>query len=138
LDGHWIAGFVEADGHFSLGLRKQSDLKFGFRVSPKFSITQHNRDILLLNRIKLVFTFGNIHTHTKDNSRIEVAKRDMLINNIIPFFEIYPMHGDKLLNYLDWCQGMDIISKGEHTTKEGLIKLKKIVENMNNKRKAKK
>jgi len=45
LHPDWIAGFVTADGHFTLGITKRNTSKFGYRVRPAFAITQNCRDL---------------------------------------------------------------------------------------------
>ena len=35
LKANWIAGFVTADGNFTLGYTKRSTSKFGYRVNPR-------------------------------------------------------------------------------------------------------
>jgi hypothetical protein len=53
LDPDWIVGFVNGDGSFILG-SETSNTKGAFKLNPRFAITQHQRDKVLLERI-LIF-----------------------------------------------------------------------------------
>ena len=47
---YYFAGFVEGEGCFSVSIKPNSQMKFGWVVDPMFSIYQHkkNRQILEL------------------------------------------------------------------------------------------
>lgn len=49
LNGYWIAGFTQADGSFSLNYIKSSGMRLGYTCQPQFRITQHERDLMVLN-----------------------------------------------------------------------------------------
>ena len=50
LDPHWISGFVSAEGNFDVRI-PLTNSKLGYRVQLRFRITQHSRDILLMEKI---------------------------------------------------------------------------------------
>jgi len=95
LNGHWIAGFVSADGCFSIGLRKDEAMKFAVRVYYSFSVYQHDRDLQILNRI-LQQLGGSINPQHAGESALRISNMSDLVNVIIPFFIKYPLSGDKL------------------------------------------
>lgn len=37
-----------------------------------------------------------------------------LLNIIVPLFNTSPLSGDKYLNYMLWCKGLNIIKSGDH------------------------
>ena len=47
-DPYWLAGFTEGEGCFFVVVQKSSNTKTGFSVSLRFQITQHIRDIELM------------------------------------------------------------------------------------------
>jgi LAGLIDADG endonuclease len=59
LNPNWIAGFVDGDGHFTLGWRN-SRYKLGATRIPLFSVGQNGRDIILLQRILSSLDCGSI------------------------------------------------------------------------------
>lgn len=58
LNGHWIAGFTQADGSFGLNYIKNSRMSLGYSCRPSFRITQHKRDEITLKRILEYFGSG--------------------------------------------------------------------------------
>jgi len=55
LHPYWITGFSDAESTFSIRIFKDKNRKFGWRISPIFSIELHNKDLLLLKRIQAFF-----------------------------------------------------------------------------------
>lgn len=51
LHPEWIAGFVSGDGSFGLNYSKSKGHKLGYSCRPQFRISQHQKDLILLNRI---------------------------------------------------------------------------------------
>jgi|SRR5882757_2501207 hypothetical protein len=66
IDPHWVAGFVNAEGCFYVDVQKSSS-KVGETVSLKFVVTQHSRDILLLNSFIDYFECGRYSTRSGNN-----------------------------------------------------------------------
>lgn len=54
---------------------------------------------------------------------------------IIPHFDKYSIYGAKLLDYQSFRKCIEIIKNKEHLTENGAEKIKKLVSNMNRKRK---
>lgn len=101
LNGHWVAGFVTVNGLFSLG---RSSIKF----RPSFRVYQHSRDFILLQRIKDVFSYGNISSQTRDEIKyFYIANTQRLQELVIPFFNIYHQNGEKLYKFNDQSKGID-------------------------------
>lgn len=59
-DKNWLVGFSEGDGSFNVGLTKTKLYRSGYQVSLRFSITQHNRDIYLMEIIAKYFNCGKV------------------------------------------------------------------------------
>lgn len=64
-----------------------------------------------------------------------ITKFSIIRDKIIPFFELYPLTGQKKLDYLDWCKISKLMSEGSHLTTEGLNLIRDIKEGMNKGRK---
>jgi LAGLIDADG endonuclease len=140
LNPYWITGFVQADGTFGLNYTKQVKMKLGYTFQPQFRITQHERDLIVLNRIIATMGCGVLVKPTGDRDRynISVANLKDLVNIVIPIFEKYPLYGTKYLDFIDFCKGIQIIKNKGHLTSEGLNQLKYIAYGMNTYRKLKK
>jgi hypothetical protein len=51
--------------------------------------------------------------------------------NLVPFFEKYPLQGSKYLNYLAFRKVMDIMKVKGHLSREGLDEITRIKSEMN-------
>lgn len=131
-DPNWFAGFISAECCFYIDLYKSSDSLLGEKVRLKIILTQHSRDLQLMNLFPAFFDCGRIYEEKV--IRFIVTKFSDLENKILPFLSKYPIQGVKLLDYLKFCQAVEIIKKKEHLTKEGLKKIRTIKESMNSRR----
>lgn len=57
----WIAGFINADGHFTPGLGVSLTGITGYRVNPLIKITQHKISICILHQVAKVLGMGAIY-----------------------------------------------------------------------------
>ena len=146
----WIVGFVDGEGCFSINFVKQPDrketnrlrkgYKTGFQIAYEFAVTQGESSLDCLKKIKDFFGVGNLFpnqrydNHKENLYRYVVRKREDLINVIIPFFKHYPLKTAKTKNFKLFTKCMKKIEKGEHLTKQGIIKIAKLSEQMNSKK----
>jgi hypothetical protein len=118
-DPSWI-GFVSGEGNFNVHIAKGTT-KIGYRVQLRFRITQHKRDIKLMENIMLLLGSGSIYKYHKQSAiNITIINYSDISNKIIPFFNEYPVMGVKLYDYLDWCKINNLILDGFHLTPEGI------------------
>jgi hypothetical protein len=75
-----------------------------YKVNVYFYIAQHKRDIALLENLVTYFNCGLIETvETKPTqSSYVVCKFYDIFNKIIPFFDTYPLKGNKLSEFYDF------------------------------------
>lgn len=100
-DPNWIAGFVTGEGCFDVNI-PQSNHKMGYRVQLRLRITQHERDIKLMECIIKNLGSGKIYKYPKNPAvSLTIVKFSDITNIIIPFFEKIPLLGIKLFDYLD-------------------------------------
>ena len=131
----FITGYSDAEACFDFNILKSNSVKTGFSVIPRFRITAHKRDIVLLFMIKEYFGCGTIgKIDTKDCLDYTVADQYSIFNIIIPFFTKYPLRGTKHLDYLDWFKGLEIIKNKGHLSVEGFSQIKLIKNNSNTER----
>lgn len=131
LDPNWVAGFVDGEGTFYVGINKQSSMKVGYQVLPEFGIVQHNKDLKLLYALKKFFNAGVVRVN-HDNS-YELIIRDVNILNlkIVPFFQKYKLNTQKKFDFIKFSKILDLMSEGKHLTSEGLINIIEIASKMN-------
>lgn len=121
-DPHWIAGFVSGDGNFDVNITAKASAsthKIGNRAQLRFRITQHDRDIKLMENIAKYLGSGKIYKYpNKSAVSLTIVKLSDIINIIIPFFNKNSLLGVKLFDYLDWCEIAKLMIDGKHLTIE--------------------
>lgn len=120
ISPEWVAGFSTGESSFSIFIT-------GKYASVRFSISQHKRDVLLLNNLGIYLGCGIINRYkNRDVCELVVAKIEDIVIKIIPFFEKYPIKGSKHNNYIYFKRAAFIIKNKEHLTLEGLEKIKQL------------
>lgn len=135
----WVAGFVDGEGCFYV---KTSKIKQGpgiaYKVNVYFSISQHKRDIALLENLVTYFNCGLVETvkTRPTQSSYVVYKFEDILTKIIPFFETYPLKGNKLLDFYDFKKIANITEKNTKWDENSdlLKEIIKIKKNMNRNR----
>ena len=137
INGHWIAGFVNGDGSFTLGMQKAKFSRFEYAFAPRFIISQDLKDELLILKINKFFNNKDHFKINKKNNLIELIfyKRLILEENIIPFFNKYTFYGNKFLDFQDFSLGIQLLSKKIHFKLNGFNQIKNLYLGMNNYRK---
>jgi hypothetical protein len=136
-DPNWLAGFVSGEGCFSIHVAKSASNKVGFRTWSRFQVTQHNRDEELMKILEIYLNCGRYYP--KSNSEVGdfvVSNLLDITNKIIPFFEKYPILGEKNLDFKDFCKASELIKNKAHLTDSGLNQINKIKAGMNRGRKS--
>jgi hypothetical protein len=112
-------------------------MKLGYTFQFQFRITQHERDLIVLQRIIESKGCGTIVKPTGDRDRYNISVANMLdiTNIIILLFEKNPLYGAKYYDFMGFCRGIYIIKNKGHLTEDGLNKLKSISCSMNTHRK---
>ena len=114
IEPSWLAGFATGESNFFITLQK-SNTKSGLAVSLRFSISQHSRDFLLLKNLISFFGCGYVVKYQKRSvCEFIVTKIDHIVEQIIPYFEKYPIVGSKHFNYLNFKSAAYIIKSKEH------------------------
>jgi len=128
-DPYWIAGFVNAEGCFSIDIVKSSGNKLGFQIRLRFRITQHIRDELLMQSFADNLNCGFIEKYPKGNAvNYCVLKFSDITDKIIPFFKQYPIVGKKSKYFSGFCEAADLMCKKQHLTASGFERIKQIKE----------
>lgn len=129
----WLAGFVDADGHFSVRATPH-------KVECKIEICQRQVDkggkctFSFLDKIAKMFktSVKPIRTNTK-NPQFRVRTTSLQGNLLVKsYFDNFPLYSTKYLNYLDWIKVLELFEAKEH--KENLKQIIKIKSNMNDNR----
>ena len=130
LDPNWVTGFVDAEGCFSVIIEISKDLKRKVKIS--FEINLHKKDTDILYKIQSFFGIGTVYTRQdKPISWYRVTNIANINNVIIPHFTKYPLISKKMGDFLLWSKVVEIISKKNHLTEDGFLKILSYYANIN-------
>ena len=136
LDPNWFAGFASGEGCFQITLIKTTSNQSGYWVQLSFQLSQHTRDIELIDSIKEYLDCGQTTVYDNHNYiRYTVSNIPDIMEKVIPFFDKYLIVGVKSQDYEDFKQVVLMVKDKKHLTSEGLNLIKKIKGGMNKLRK---
>lgn len=131
LNPHWISGFVSAQGNFDVRI-PSTNSKLGYRVQLRFRISQHSRDLLLMQKIVEYLGSGKIYKYGgKSAVSLSIVDFKDITNIIIPLFNENTIIGIKLYDFLDWCKIHTLMLNRYHLRVEGIHNIRKIKSGMN-------
>nr|UOL49979.1 hypothetical protein [Ganoderma lingzhi] len=131
----WLCGFMSADGHFGLRIRKHSKLTLGFNFEPVISISQDGISLITLEYIAKILGMGKVIKDSPNRTTYMYYLASLKnINHFINKIEVTDIIGQKALDFADFCKGIEIINSKGHLTQEGLNELKTLSSQMNAKR----
>lgn len=130
---------MDGEGCFFVEISKSSTSKSGLRVRLNFSICQHSRDLELMNKFETYLGgCGKCYPRPqKDMGEFSGYAASLrrkisdITEIIIPFFEKYPLHGNKNRDFSDFRKVAQLIKDKAHLTKDGFEEICKIKEGMN-------
>lgn len=133
-DPNWLAGFTGGEGSFMVQMQKSLTHKTGFGINLKFQITQHVRDIDLMNKIVQYLNCGSYKLRSNKLAGDFLVMKSFAADineKIIPFFKEHSPQGVKSLDFSDFCKVAEIIKTNDHLTEKGLEQIKLIKSGMN-------
>ena len=134
LTAQWVTGFIDGEGCFHVSIAKSNQVKLGFEVQLQFSITQHIRDLLLMQQFPIFFNCGYILNDGPNKVQFRIRSISQIENNLLPFFETNPLLTVKSLDLADFIKVFNLMKSKKHLTLEGLEAIKAIQSNMNSRR----
>lgn len=130
---NWLRGFVDAEGCFNIHVFKNSSIKIGEQVKLRFIVDQKAVDKATLQNIGNYFGGGSLNLYSKDCAQIVISKQDLIFNNIVPFFNNYPLLTNKRNDFENWSRCAELTRNKAHLTLDGLEQIRDIKNLMNNK-----
>jgi len=134
LNIHWLSGFINADGHFSVRVVKSPKSKLGFGTNPLIKISQHMNSLIVMEKIQNFLGCGQISKDKQSNNYNFTIHSIKDVNLFIARFKEAKLLGAKALDYTDFCKIIEIMNKGLHLTKDGLSQIIQINSNVNSRR----
>lgn len=131
LEPDWVVGFVDGEGCFVVGISKTSRRNFGLCIRPGFHIGQ--KETAILEEIKKFFGVGHVVKGAKESRYAVDDLEGCLV--IRDFFLKHPLKTKKKYDFQKWCQVLDLFLEGVHLSKEGILEIARIRDEMNLKEK---
>ena len=129
----YLSGFTDGEGCFSVAICRHASAPFGWKIDPLFQVYQHKYNSRILYIFRDVLHFGYVSLKGGNPSCFVycVDRISALINTVIPFFEQYPLLGEKYQNFLLFKEIVRGLAKKEHLSIEGFTRLTKLAYQMN-------
>jgi LAGLIDADG endonuclease len=108
--GSFLSGFALGEGSFMLVCRKRGDYVRGFKLSAAFNVSQRDRTPLELFRETL--GCGSLRKAGNGGWYWEVNSLSDLIDRVVPFFDRFPIIGEKANDYRLWRSGVTLLAAG--------------------------
>lgn len=128
----YLLGFADAEGCFSVALKRQKGTRFGVVLDPLFQVTQHKNNRIILEKFLDVLSCGRIieKPGQKDLLVYLVDNRRQLKEKVINFFERYPPIA-KMHDFRIFREIVLAMENKEHHTISGFKRLVKLAFEMN-------
>lgn len=136
----YIVGFTEGEGCFAINISKHKTKKTGRDANLCFEIELRGDEKPILEIIQQRLNCGLIvelkyeRYGWKPHVKFTVRKQSDLFYKVIPFFKQFPLRGKKKKDFDLFCQAAEIFKIRGHLSEEGIKKLEKIREFMNDRR----
>jgi hypothetical protein len=144
----WLAGFIDADGHFSVRTTLGNKCSFGRLRSPstkiecKFELSQRQIDHNNQDNFEYLNLIANFLSSTVKEIRMDKPKPEYRVRTtslggnliLVSYLEKYPLFSSKYLNYKDWLKVLEYFQSKKHTEPESIKAIIEIKLQMNNKR----
>ena len=131
LDPNWVAGFVDGEGTFYVGINNNPTMKTGYQVLPEFRIVQHKKDVQLLYGLKKFFGTGVVRVNHDDRYEIRIRNLEKLATVVVPMFKRYQLQTQKKFDFIKFAKIISLMCSGEHLKLEGILKIIDIASQMN-------
>lgn len=129
---HYLQGFADAEGCFSVALKKTPTARFGWTLDPVFHVTQRRENRRVLELFQQALRCGRIiEKHGQADCLVYIVdNRRQLAEKVIPFFRRYPLivKRDDFEKFRQIVEGMQ---RGDHRSIEGFERLVRIAFQMN-------
>ena len=128
----YISGYVDGEGCFCISIHPRKKNKIGWEAVASFSVAQNENRAEVLRLIKDYFNCGFIRRNIGDKTlKYETRNLNSLLTKIIPHFEKCPLQSGKQKDFEIFKKVCQKMSRGEHLTEKGMIKIMNLVSKMN-------
>lgn len=134
ISDEYLAGFVDGEGMFYIGIVPSKETKSGWQVIYFFKVSQNPRGKVVLDYLKKRLQAGYIKANSKSDptdKSLAFVVRDLpsIKNKIIPFFESKLVIKEK--TFKKFKKVIALVDERKHFSKEGMKEVLDIAYSMN-------
>ena len=141
---NWLAGFIDADGSFSIQhtklINKAKKIKISCRLRIEQRMLEPKSKKSYFDILMEIAKFLNCNLNTRkqistgnEYFNLTASSRKSLVT-ILTYFKSFPLYSSKYLDYKDWEQSAILILENNHYTDKGIAMIDSLKNNMNLKR----
>lgn len=130
LNPHYVIGFIDGEGSFSVSINHHKTLKSGIEIKPEFEIELRADDREILERIAVTIGTGIIYDCSYErygwypHTKYKISSTKEMANKLFPFLDRYHLQAKKRQNYLVFKKIVGMMLKKQHLTGSGLKKIR--------------
>lgn len=132
LNPHYVVGFIDGEGSFSISIGKHKTTKSGFDVRPEFEIELRKDDQEILERILVTIGCGKIFDCSYErygwfpHAKYKITSNKDLRDYLFPFLDKYPLQAKKVEMYKRFRTIVLMVLAKKHLQPGGLEKIQEI------------
>src|SRR3989344_7567619 len=129
LNPHYIAGFIDGEGSFSVSIGKHKTLSRGLEVRCEFEIELRKDDQEILERICATFGCGKIYDCSYErygwypHAKYKITSTKDMEKYLFPFLDRYQLQAKKRQVYKLFRTIILLMRSGEHRTERGISQI---------------
>ena len=130
LQDGWLSGFTDAEGCFNISITSNARYALGHVIKMRYLLDQKDDSILL--RIQNLFGFGKVTLRSNTDGVYRYTCTGFKsMNDVISYFNVFPLLTKKALSFNKWLSIHNIISNKLHLSKEGLAQVRVLQKQIN-------
>jgi len=119
-----------------VGIVPAKTARFGWQVITEFRVSQNPQGLKILETFRERLQCGTIKRNHRlsliDRTSVLVVRDQQdLFNQVVPFFERYPIQSNKRNQFEKFKKVLSIIQQRKHLTREGFAEIVEIANEMN-------
>jgi LAGLIDADG endonuclease len=129
LNPHYVVGFIDGEGSFSVSIGKHKTLKRGFEVRPEFEIEVRKDDQDILERVLITIGAGRIYDLSYErygwypHAKYKITSIWDMKEYLFPFLDAYPPQAKKGKSYRLFREIVLMLCEKEHLSDKGFAKI---------------
>lgn len=130
LKNAWLSGFTDAEGCFNVSITANSRYILGHVIKMGYILDQ--KDSVILNKLCELFGFGKVTLKSgTDNVYRYTVTGFKTLNDVITYFELFPLQTKKALSFEKWLIVHNQVSNKLYLTDEGLSQIRILQKQIN-------